>query len=96
MPIIDIPDTLAFTKLEALKALEVEVNRQQQDARKRLVETLRATAAQISSPTITPDDEIGPAVLALRDQIVALRQEFVRLGRVEADFRQQWTAAGGV
>lgn len=93
MPTIDIPDTLAFTKLEALKALEIEVNRQQQAVKQNMRAALRGALTAIDAAT---DEQVATVVNNVRDNLATLRQEFVRLGRVEADFRQQWTAAGGV
>ena len=90
MPVIDIPDNLAFTKDEALKALEAEVNRQQQQTRERILLELRTAAAQVASSEMVPDDQLAAHLITLRDTLAGLRQEFQRLGRVEASFRQQW------
>lgn len=89
MPIIDIPDSLEFTVTDALAALEREVNRQQQDVRREIVAQLQAAVEGIARPNVVSDDDLPAAINAVRDTLVELRRQFVRLGRVEADMARQ-------
>lgn len=94
MPVtIEFKDSLAFTKAEALGALLAEVSRQQQAVRKQMKDTLRAAATNMTNESVLPDADVAAAIVTLRDQLTALRQEFIRLGRVREDLAAQRGAA---
>lgn len=85
MPTIDIPDVLEFTAQDAYAALERELNRQQQDVRRELVSALQTATERLSRRDMVPDDTVAAEVNALRDTLAMLRQQFVRIGRAEAE-----------
>lgn len=90
---IEIPDTLAFTKVEALAALEADVQRRQGQVRQQIAVALREARNSISSEEATPDEQVPTIIATLRETLATLRQEFLRLGKVEAELKAQWQAA---